>query len=690
MTHFINLRSLSNTWILIIISALFISTNLNAQDPEPILMDYFPDIKILESNSPAPGYYFLASKNVYADIKHQYLAIVDNYGTPVFFRLLDGNKSTIRMLEDGRIVYWNGSPRILTFLDEMLQVADTITTRFYSSDGHDWDVSEEGNILLFGHDDHIEDLSQIVEGGQTEVNVQDIIVQEFDKNKNLLYTWKSRDHFNVLDALGESDLAKYTSNELDYIHANSVHFDSDTSFILSSRHMNEITKIDRRTQEIIWRLGGKNNDFTFIGDGLIFSHQHSISRTPSGTILLFSNGNTHPEPRFSSTEEYLLDEINMTATLVKRFRRIPDIYQKSAGSVQRVYNGNTLTGWNIGGISMTEFHPDGSVAAEYDFTHHSNSNEIEKFLWETKIFETDIDTLDFGKFDGSNAVKRTIEITNNTDKEIAITSYSTHTDIFQLTTRLPIAIPSHGTSQVEIVFDPSASDLGYFKDLVTLNHDIDTQRVARQVWLFGTQNDDISPIAQITPSGNNIAIDTAIIINLSEPISRFLSKELTYNTIDNYILFRSDDINGVNLGFDAIIDTEKMNIKIIPSEPLQADHRYYIAILEDLYDYSNNALPMTETTFYTGNNVGVDDPKSENKIALYPNPTNGKFSISTGNNYELKYIFIYSLTGKLIDNIQSEENIIDVDINSQIPGQYMVVIKNHQQQILKTFKLIKY
>ena len=32
--------------------------------------------------------------------------------------------------------------------------------------------------------------------------------------------------------------------------------------LISSRHMDEVTKIDRQTGEIIWRLGGKNNDFT--------------------------------------------------------------------------------------------------------------------------------------------------------------------------------------------------------------------------------------------------------------------------------------------------------------------------------------------------------------------------------------------------------------------------------------------
>lgn len=697
MIHRNILTSLLNKLKLFVISALFISLNASAQDSEPSITDYLPEIKILESNDPASGCYFFGSKG----LTKNYVIIVDNYGTPVFCRLFDGAKSSVRLLEDGTICLYNGSPRILMFMDKNLQIFDTITTRNYRSDGHDWDVSEKGNILLMGIDSHIEDLSQIVEGGQTNVTVKDMVVQEFDKNKNLLYTWKSRDYFDVLDALGESTLAKYTSSKLDYIHPNSIHFDSDTSFILSSRHMNEITKVDRRTREIIWRLGGKNNDFTFIGENFYpnpydirFSHQHGITRTPTGTILLFDNGNNR-ETQFSSSVEYDLDEINMTATLVKRFINKPSLYSQAGGNTQRLHNGNTLTFWNKITTTATEFHPDGSNAL---ILSNVNPNRIEKYLWETKIFETDADTLYFGRFDEDKPRRRTLDITNNSDTEISITSYSTHTDLFQLTTTFPLVIPSHGTSQVDIVFDPSTSDLGYIKDLITLNHDTDTQRVARQVWLFGSQDDNINPMAQIIPNAGNVAIDSLIVINLSEPIKAFqasglkgyFDNELKYNTIDDYIIFRFNDVNGSNIEFDATISTDKMKITIHPNELLLSDQYYYVAIKENLIDYSGNNLPVVNATFYTGAYVGVNEEEFKNEImALYPNPTNGKFTISTGNNI-IKNIFIYDLSGRLIDNIRSEENFINIDISNYLLGQYVVEIKDDKLHTIKTFKLVKY
>ena len=72
---------------------------------------------------------------------------------------------------------------------------------------------------------------------------------------------------------------------------------------------------NRNTGAIIWRLGGKNNQFSFINDTIGFSHQHAIRRLENGNISLFDNGNYHSPP-FSRAIEYSLNENNKTATLV--------------------------------------------------------------------------------------------------------------------------------------------------------------------------------------------------------------------------------------------------------------------------------------------------------------------------------------------------------------------------------------
>jgi hypothetical protein len=57
---------------------------------------------------------------------------------------------------------------------------------------------------------------------------------------------------------------------VDWTHSNAVEFDYNGHLLLSSRPLNEITKINRQTGNVMWRFGGKYNNFTFIGDTVPF------------------------------------------------------------------------------------------------------------------------------------------------------------------------------------------------------------------------------------------------------------------------------------------------------------------------------------------------------------------------------------------------------------------------------------
>jgi len=98
------------------------------------------------------------------------------------------------------------------------------------------------------------------------------------------------------------------------------------------KNLDEITKVDHNTGNIIWRLGGKNNQFTFANDNLGFSRQHDIRRFSNGDISLFDNGEYHPV-QVSSAVEYKLDEVNKSANLVRRIYH-NNIYTVTEGSVE--------------------------------------------------------------------------------------------------------------------------------------------------------------------------------------------------------------------------------------------------------------------------------------------------------------------------------------------------------------------
>jgi hypothetical protein len=186
-----------------------------------------------------------------------------------------------------------------------------------------------------------------------------MVIQELDSSHNVVFQWRSLDHFQITDVTHE-DL---TASMIDAVHPNALQLDSDGNILLSSRALDEVTKINRSTGDIIWRWGGKHNQFTFINDSIGFSHQHGVHRIANGHIAVFDNGNFHT-PSFSRAVEYELDENAKSAKLVWQYRHTPDVSSFAMGYVQRLENGNTLISWGATNPSLTEVRPDGTTALE--------------------------------------------------------------------------------------------------------------------------------------------------------------------------------------------------------------------------------------------------------------------------------------------------------------------------------------
>ena len=184
-----------------------------------------------------------------------------------------------------------------------------------------------------------------------------------DPEGNVIFQWRAIDHFKITDGI-ETDL---TGTTVDPFHCNAIVMDTDGTILLSTRYLSEITKISLQTGDMIWRLGGKNNQFFFSNDSIGFSYQHDVRLLPDGDITLMDNGNLHSPP-FSRAVEYKLDQVSKVATLVWQFRHSPDVFNPFMGDVQRLSDGNTLIGW--GGApspTLTEVTPQGNTALEMSF-----------------------------------------------------------------------------------------------------------------------------------------------------------------------------------------------------------------------------------------------------------------------------------------------------------------------------------
>ncbi len=656
-----------------IILSLFLTFSLvsvsRAQDSTD-LKRFFPDIAITQNYDPSPGYFFIATKKHFVDTVN-YFTIIDNYGTPVYFRLVNDMAAGIRVL-DGYIYMLEGPEKVYFKIDSMFHKIDTFKTVGYRLDGHDFALDKNGHALMMGRKLRTVDMTQY--GGPVDATIKDLVLQEFDTAGNLLYTWKAWEHFQITDANENSPYVDLTASTVDYLHANSVTFDSDTSFLLSCRHFDEITKIDRRTGDIIWRLGGKHNDFTFTNDTVHFSHPHTVRKLPNGNIMIFDNGNLH-QPQITSVVEYQLDEKNKTATLVRRQKHVPDIFANHGGGEQMLPGGDLLVYWGPATPSFTEYHPDGSVAVEMDYSTHSFASRVAKSTWKHKVFVTAADTINFGMWDGYTESDYLLTLHNNTDSILRITGYLTRTDNFRVTDNFPVEIPAHGDKDITVAYFPENATTGYIQDVLTIQSEYPHLYLAQQVVLLGKKEDNDPPSVTILPDSAHVPQDAVVTVTFSEPVRLKGGEELNYMNVDTLFSFMSNGGYGDPVPYNASVTTDKMHIILSPKDSLAVDETYLVALGDVLEDYSGNAAAATSVKFSTGTEISAVKELTGHNYLIWPNPGTGRFMLDLQDESPKK-ITVYTVTGQVsLVKEQVRESTYPLDLSSLDPGIYLIAIE---------------
>ncbi len=183
------------------------------------------------------------------------------------------------------------------------------------------------------------------------------------ETRQVLFEWNSWGQVPYEDQL-------YVNPRGEYAHVNSVVVDLDGNIIISAQGTSQVVKISRPGGQVLWKLGGKSNQFKFVNDP--FSHicgQHTVSRLENGNLLLFDNGqNCWPinaaRGDLTRVVEYRIDEQALEAELVWSYTQ-DGAYAPFQGSAQRLANGNTLIGWGSDpDILATEVNSAGSKVFE--------------------------------------------------------------------------------------------------------------------------------------------------------------------------------------------------------------------------------------------------------------------------------------------------------------------------------------
>jgi hypothetical protein len=434
----------------------------------------FPAITL--SDSPASG-------NILTTIvrnSSNYLYVFDNKAVPRYVRLMPHSITNLKPQPSGKITYYDSFVKGFIAIDSALNTIDTLIMRNgYRTDAHEILLLDNGHTFMFSYDPRIVDMSKVVPGGNPVATVTGLVIQELDENRNLLFQWRSWDYFNISDSY--SDLM---ASVVDYVHGNSLDADTDSTLIISSRNLNEITKINRLTGQIIWRLGGKNNEFIFENDPRHFAGQHSAIKHRDGTLTLFDNG-VGLDPLYSRGIEYEIDEINKKVKLTQEYRFNPDLYANVSGNLQLLDNGNAFIFWGqaIGNSDqfISEFDQTGNPVFEARFNMNNYPNyRAYRSLWEPELFTFNTDTLHVEGVIQNTTVYRTFEIRNNSDKQIIITS-AHHKNRGFYVENLPVAIEAKSEASFTVAF-PSFSP-GKISDNIIFCQETDSTIVTRSLFV---------------------------------------------------------------------------------------------------------------------------------------------------------------------------------------------------------------
>lgn len=335
----------------------------------------YPAYTINTCSASSSGYYFLCAirfgppNGIFPT-----QMILDSSGKTIYYKqFLNGGGGDFKIQPNGLMSYSGNNKFYL--IDNSFTVVDSVECgNGIFTDGHDLQILPNGHFLLLGYENVTMNLSSYFMfgpnhnlAGGSNANVKCAVVQEQDANHNVVFEWHAKDHYAFADV---DPQWMSTANNVDWNHVNAVAPDSDGNILLSVRHFDEITKINRSDSSIIWRLGGNANQFSFPNDAAQFKGQHDIRRIANGNITLWDNGVAGPPVHAGTAKEYQLDENSLTATLAWSYTENPNSYSDATGNMQRLPGGNTLVDFGMTSMENRLFDvvdPAGNTVFEIQF-----------------------------------------------------------------------------------------------------------------------------------------------------------------------------------------------------------------------------------------------------------------------------------------------------------------------------------
>jgi hypothetical protein len=211
--------------------------------------------------------------------------------------------------------------------------------------------------------------------------------------------------------------------------------------------------------------------------------------------------------------------------------------------------------------------------------------------------------------------------------------------------------------------------------------------------ITGANNPSIINYTVCDPSGNCTVLTRKVnIVDRISPVINLIGTDPYYhNRFTQYV------DAGVNLTDNYYTDAQLRAdaSKWVVSNPVKNDGVegtiYYVTY--NLTDPSGNIAKKVIRTVIVSDvsSTGISGVNSaDNGIKLYPNPSNGKFTVEIDNAIEVQTVKVYNIIGSLVREQSVKGNkTIEIDMSTEREGVYIVRVEGNGKSYTQKMNVVK-